>query len=72
MEPGWFVVPAKANKKAKPTVKAVRLYQDLLRFHQDDADPAARLDADLLRLNRLTESSTIYPGQQIRLPPISR
>lgn len=34
-----------------PTVKAIRLYQDLLKFHQDDADPAARLDADLERLN---------------------
>jgi len=33
-----------------PLLRAVRLYQDLLRFHQDDEDPAARLDADLLRL----------------------
>jgi len=28
----------------------VLLYQDLLRFHQPDADPTALADADLLRL----------------------
>ncbi|MBP7052019.1 MAG: hypothetical protein KBE65_13475 [Phycisphaerae bacterium] len=30
--------------------KAVRLYQDLLRFHRNDADEMAFVDADLLRL----------------------
>jgi uncharacterized protein YfaS (alpha-2-macroglobulin family) len=33
------------------TLKAVRLYQDLLTFHKDDKDPTAFIDADLLRLN---------------------
>jgi len=33
------------------TVKAIRLYQNLWKFHQDDADPTARIDADLWRLN---------------------
>ena len=33
-----------------PVLKAVRLYQDLLRFHGPDEDPAARIDADLWRL----------------------
>jgi hypothetical protein len=33
-----------------PVVKAIRLYQDLLRFHQGDADQAAFLDDDLARL----------------------
>src|SRR5690606_31752686 len=33
-----------------PLLRAVRLYQELLRFHQDDEDPSARLDVDLLRL----------------------
>ena len=33
-----------------PTVKAIRLYQDLLRFHENDDDRTAFLDADLLRL----------------------
>ncbi|MFM9118608.1 MAG: alpha-2-macroglobulin family protein, partial [Planctomycetota bacterium] len=33
-----------------PTLKAIRLYQKLLVFHQNDQDPAARLDADLDRL----------------------
>ena len=31
-------------------LKATKLYQDLLRFHSDDEDPAARLDANLQRL----------------------
>ncbi len=33
-----------------PAYKAVLLYQDLLRFHEKDADPTALADADLLRL----------------------
>ena len=33
-----------------PTLKAIRLYQDLIRFHQKDDDRSALLDADLLRL----------------------
>lgn len=32
-------------------LKAIGLYQDLLRFHKDDSDRTAFLDADLLRLN---------------------
>ena len=31
-------------------LKATRLYQELLRFHADDEDPTARLDANLHRL----------------------
>ena len=34
-----------------PTVKALGLYQDLLRFHQQDEDRSAWIDVDLLRLN---------------------
>jgi len=34
-----------------PVVKAIRLYQNLLRFHQKDEDKTAFIDADLLRLN---------------------
>jgi hypothetical protein len=33
-----------------PIVKALHLYQDLLRFHQHEKDPTAFLDADLGRL----------------------
>ncbi len=33
-----------------PTFKAIRLYQDLIRFHQADDDRSALLDADLHRL----------------------
>ena len=32
-------------------VKAIKLYQQLLQFHEKDADQTAYLDADLLRLN---------------------
>jgi len=33
-----------------PTLRAIQLYQDLLRFHQSDADRSAFYDADLARL----------------------
>ena len=33
------------------TLKAIRLYQQLLRFHQDDEDKSALLDADIERLS---------------------
>ena len=33
-----------------PTLKAVRLYQQLLRFHEDDYDQTAFLDVDMARL----------------------
>lgn len=33
-----------------PALKAIRLYQELLRFHTGDADQSAFLDADLARL----------------------
>ena len=35
----------------RPTLKAIRLYQQLLRFHQNDDDKTAFLDVDLERLN---------------------
>jgi len=34
-----------------PVLKAIRLYQNLLKFHQNDDDRSAFIDADLLRLN---------------------
>ena len=39
-----------AEQSAGPLVKAIGLFQDLLRFHRDDEDRVAYLDADLLRL----------------------
>lgn len=33
------------------TLRAVQIYQDLLRFHTDNDNPSARLDVDLQRLN---------------------
>ena len=41
--------PAKTDDESA-TLKAIRLYQDLLRFHQPDAEESAFIDADLLRL----------------------
>ena len=39
-----------AADNTEPVVQALRLYQQLLGFHEKDADPAALLDADLARL----------------------
>jgi hypothetical protein len=47
---GEFLAWKLAADDRSPTVKALRLYQDLLRFHQTDRDRAAYLDADLFRL----------------------
>ncbi len=33
-----------------PVLKAIRLYQELLRFHQNDKEPGAFIDADIERL----------------------
>ena len=44
----WEIKTADENAA---TLKAIRLYQNLLKFHQQDADPTALIDADLLRLN---------------------
>lgn len=41
--------PKTADQRA-PLLVAVKLYQDLIRFHLVDEDPTARLDADLARL----------------------
>ena len=41
--------PATTDTNA-PALKAIRLYQDLLRFHQADPDRTAFLDVDLARL----------------------
>ena len=39
-----------AKDQQSPILKAIRLYQDLLRFHAQDAEPSARMDADIARL----------------------
>ncbi len=39
-----------SSDQTSPTLKAIKLYQDLLRFHEDDDDRSALLDADLARL----------------------
>lgn len=40
----------KTTDEDSAEVKAIRLFQQLLRFHKDDDDPTARIDADLNRL----------------------
>lgn len=42
--------PATDDHAWSPQLKAIRLYQALLKFHHGDADPAAYDDADLARL----------------------
>ena len=44
----WEVQTTDADS---PTLKAIKLYQKLLAFHQEDADKSAFLDADLARLS---------------------
>jgi len=39
-----------SSAESSPTLKAITLYQQLLRFHEDDTDPSALLDVDLQRL----------------------
>ena len=39
-----------ATDETSSTLKAIRLYQDLINFHQNDDDRSALLDADLSRL----------------------
>ncbi|MGV3486217.1 MAG: MG2 domain-containing protein [Planctomycetaceae bacterium] len=39
-----------ASDEESPTLSAIKLFQDLLRYHQSDQDRSAYLDADLLRL----------------------
>ncbi len=41
----------KTTDKDSRMVKALELYQDLLRFHKNDADKSAFIDADLGRIN---------------------
>lgn len=56
--------PSSRDERA-PTLVAIKLYQDLLRFHQADTDPTARLDADLSRLE-FAYSQAIGEDKQAR------
>lgn len=42
--------PPPGSDTNAPAYRAIGLFQDLLRFHQNDPDPAALIDADLARL----------------------
>ena len=44
---GWRLDTADTNS---PVVRAIQLYQEVLKFHRADADPSALIDADLARL----------------------
>jgi uncharacterized protein YfaS (alpha-2-macroglobulin family) len=41
-----------------PALRAIRLYQELITFHKDDADPAARVLLDIERLEWAAETAT--------------
>jgi hypothetical protein len=47
---GWALAHQAGPGGASPTLQAIRIYQSLLAFHQNDADKTAFLDADLQRL----------------------
>ena len=44
-----FIAWKLPEESTSPTVKALRLFQDLLAFHSQDESPLARLDIDLAR-----------------------
>jgi 5-hydroxyisourate hydrolase-like protein (transthyretin family) len=44
--------------ETSPTLRAIRIFQSLLHFHNDDDDRSALLDADLLRLNFANNKAT--------------
>ena len=47
----WLpVAPAGAGNRVPPGLRAIQLYQALLRFHARDTDPTAAIDIDLARL----------------------
>ena len=48
--------------KESPLRKAVQLFQDILSFHRDDTNSAARVDADITRL-LFAKSSTVGEGK---------
>jgi uncharacterized protein YfaS (alpha-2-macroglobulin family) len=48
-----------------PHLRAVRLYQQLLRFHEDDQDPTAFLDTDLARY-RFGNNHAVGPEKSAR------
>ena len=39
-----------SSESKSPTLRAIAIYQDLLRFHANDDDPTAKLNADLQRI----------------------
>ncbi len=45
------------SDEASPKLRAIRLFQDLLRFHKNDADPGARLMVDSDRLTWAAETA---------------
>ena len=58
-----------ASFKTKDTAslqhKAILLLQDILKFHLQDAKPEALIDADLIRLNFVTQYSTIEEKEKL-------
>lgn len=54
-----------ASDTASPIVKALKLHQELQRFHANDRDPSARLDADLWRIE-LAHEHAVGPTNDAR------
>lgn len=59
-----FLIPDEAAARSH-VLRALRLFQDLLRFHEKDSDPSAYLDANLSRL-QFSYHQVTGPGRDTR------
>ncbi|MDQ8181929.1 alpha-2-macroglobulin family protein [Pelagicoccus sp. SDUM812005] len=56
--PAFLAWSPEPPENDSPEFKAIQLYQDLLRFHQNDPDPSAYIDADLARITYAFNAAT--------------
>lgn len=61
--PGFLQWDPQSDDEDSYLLRAVRLYQELMRFHEDDDDPSAFLDADL---RRLRFAATVARGSEVK------
>ncbi len=59
-----FIIPDEAARRSH-VLRALRLFQDLLKFHEKDADPSAYADADLQRL-QFCRNQVVGEGRDLR------
>ena len=61
----FLIWKPETTDKQSPMRKAVQLFQDILSFHRDDANSAARVDADIARL-LFAKNSAVGEGKTSR------